>query len=512
MRRFQHATALLLAAIFALLPLRSSHAEPAKTYKVRAGDTLGKVAKKTDCSVDELRRANRIKNDIIHPGKSLKIPKSCRDVEVNVPKDRYKVRSGDTLSKIAKKHGCAADDVKRANRLKSDNIHPGDSLKLPTNCQTPSQSYKVKSGDTLGKIAKKHGCSTAEIKQANRLKSDNIQPGARLTIPLCSLKSGGKRRSWKGTNHKRLPKMMKARGFHAPADFKAMIVEISFNKKRTRVKRERVLDYNSTSDDRLGWNPASTVKLFAAIAAVQRIRALGFSPKAKVTFHSPKRAYEYTVRQLIEETLTHSNNITYNRLVQLASFDLLNGKFLTAKNGLPDSAVVKAYAQKRWAKTGESASLRYAPRITIKERKKKHEIAASKGTHRVKCASSACTTPRDLAEGMRRLMLQEQLPKKETFGLKKSDLVLIRKAMRTPPKKPNEVLRKFSSKFKDKRVVFFSKAGFSRGWFTNNFYIFDPRHKQAWIVVMTSSAGRQSLQQASAIIAEIIASGELRRL
>ena len=45
----------------------------------------------------------------------------------------YKVRRGDTLSKIAKKHGVSVAALKRANGLKGRNprIHPGQRLKIP---------------------------------------------------------------------------------------------------------------------------------------------------------------------------------------------------------------------------------------------------------------------------------------------------------------------------------------------------------------------------------------------
>ena len=45
----------------------------------------------------------------------------------------YKVRRGDTLSKIAKRHGTSVAAIKRANGLKGRNprIHPGQRLKIP---------------------------------------------------------------------------------------------------------------------------------------------------------------------------------------------------------------------------------------------------------------------------------------------------------------------------------------------------------------------------------------------
>lgn len=44
-------------------------------------------------------------------------------------------------------------------------------------------SYTIKSGDTLGGIARKHGTTVAKLKAANGLKSDLIRAGKTLKIP-----------------------------------------------------------------------------------------------------------------------------------------------------------------------------------------------------------------------------------------------------------------------------------------------------------------------------------------
>lgn len=46
-----------------------------------------------------------------------------------------------------------------------------------------TRTYTIKSGDTLGGIAGKHGTTVAKIKAANGLKSDLIRAGKTLKIP-----------------------------------------------------------------------------------------------------------------------------------------------------------------------------------------------------------------------------------------------------------------------------------------------------------------------------------------
>ena len=71
---------------------------------------------------------------------------------------------------------------------------------------------------------------------------------------------------------------------------------------------------------------------------------------------------------------------------------------------------------------------------------------------------------------------------------------------------------RFAAVFKDPRVKFYSKPGFSADWFTDNAYIFDPTQNQAWIVVMSGYPGRHSLDSAATAIAQIIHSGKLKNV
>lgn len=118
------------------------------TYTVQAGDTLWKIARKYSCSVAGIVAANsdRIKNpNRIHAGWQLKIPKSGAPVSGSTPdavlpenrkSGRYIVRQGDTLWAIARKYGCSVAEIISLNReLISDPalIYSGWELKVPQN-------------------------------------------------------------------------------------------------------------------------------------------------------------------------------------------------------------------------------------------------------------------------------------------------------------------------------------------------------------------------------------------
>ena len=116
------------------------------TYTVQAGDTLWAIARKYNCSITEIVAANsdRIKNpNRIHAGWQLKIPQSGAPITGGTPdavlpenkkSGRYIVRQGDTLWKIARKYGCSVAEIISLNRELIRNlalIYSGWELKVP---------------------------------------------------------------------------------------------------------------------------------------------------------------------------------------------------------------------------------------------------------------------------------------------------------------------------------------------------------------------------------------------
>ena len=118
------------------------------TYTVQAGDTLWAIARKYNCSITGIVAANsdRIKNpNRIHAGWQLKIPQSGAPItggtpDAVLPENKksgiYIVRQGDTLWKIARKYGCSVAEIISLNRELIRNpalIYSGWELKVPQN-------------------------------------------------------------------------------------------------------------------------------------------------------------------------------------------------------------------------------------------------------------------------------------------------------------------------------------------------------------------------------------------
>lgn len=113
------------------------------TYTVRPGDNLSTIAERSRTTVAQIRRDSGIKGDLIHPGQTIKVrytPKNYKPGKKSSSKGKtskaktYTVKSGDTISAIAARHGVTTAQVMKANNLtaaKARRILPGQKLTIP---------------------------------------------------------------------------------------------------------------------------------------------------------------------------------------------------------------------------------------------------------------------------------------------------------------------------------------------------------------------------------------------
>lgn len=173
------------------------------TYVVKAGDTVSGIAARHGVTTASLLALNGLTaKSIIYPGQRLRISGATATTSASTT-TRYTVKSGDTVTRIARAHGVTVQAVLSANRLRASSIiYPGQKLTIPgskivpvsnvtpTTPSTGSQTYVVKSGDTVSAIAARFGVTTASVLAANGLSASSIiYPGSKLTIPASG--SGG---------------------------------------------------------------------------------------------------------------------------------------------------------------------------------------------------------------------------------------------------------------------------------------------------------------------------------
>lgn len=185
------------------------------TYKVKSGDTLGKIAGRYRCTVAQIRRWNNLKNNTIRIGQRLVIYRGGNSSEAtssvssssstssqsssaqsSTGTATYTVKSGDTLSSIAARHGLSLSELKSLNGLTNNNIKAGQKLKVRATAEPQQNSasstgeyteyteYTVKSGDSFYSIAKNYpGISAQNIMDFNGLSSSKLKPGMKIRIP-----------------------------------------------------------------------------------------------------------------------------------------------------------------------------------------------------------------------------------------------------------------------------------------------------------------------------------------
>jgi len=169
---------LLLFLILMLLPLLV-FAE--KTHQVKPGESLEKIAKKYGVTVEDLKRWNNLKSNVVKAGEVLVIKETKKEEDSNI----HIVKRGETLRDIAKKYRISVEDLKAWNNLTTDKPKPGTRLVLqpPSEKSESSNIYHVvKKGETLERIAKKYGTTPTAIKELNNLKQNKVYAGQKLLV------------------------------------------------------------------------------------------------------------------------------------------------------------------------------------------------------------------------------------------------------------------------------------------------------------------------------------------
>ncbi|MBO8173008.1 MAG: LysM peptidoglycan-binding domain-containing protein [Bacillaceae bacterium] len=111
---------------------------PVRTYQVKAGDFLWKIAKEQGTTVETIQNLNHLTSSLIYPGQTLRIPESSAKSSVSdspqpeqsrVEYKTHTVQQGETGWTIALKYGIPFQEFLDLNNLKESSIlMPGDQV------------------------------------------------------------------------------------------------------------------------------------------------------------------------------------------------------------------------------------------------------------------------------------------------------------------------------------------------------------------------------------------------
>lgn len=221
-------------------------ATSAKAYVVQSGDTMFAIAKRFSVSAAALAEENDLKTgSAIKKGQKLRLPEGYKDkgpikttqvipgtpaatvaeatpapaaqrptaapsaparqpvsaeasepattntttlsvtgsvVTVAGPRQVHTVKSGDTLTAIARKFDMSLSELAEVNKLDTDKpLKLGAKIKGPA---TTQKAYSVQTGDTLGEIAKRFNVSVKALAAENNLRATaTLKKGQKIALP-----------------------------------------------------------------------------------------------------------------------------------------------------------------------------------------------------------------------------------------------------------------------------------------------------------------------------------------
>lgn len=146
-------------------------------YRVKTGDTLASISRKHNTSVFALRKMNHLSrtHNRLKRGTTILIPNmdilASSELPESLPDSLPDPEPTRTSSSFAKKASVATKKVFTDSPNKTYLLQPGDTV------------YIVRDDDTLSDIAQRFGISSQMIVSTNNLKSKHVSSGEQLVIP-----------------------------------------------------------------------------------------------------------------------------------------------------------------------------------------------------------------------------------------------------------------------------------------------------------------------------------------
>ncbi|MCC5925817.1 MAG: LysM peptidoglycan-binding domain-containing protein [Bacteroidetes bacterium] len=237
MHTVQKLLGIAVFCLFLVIPqITHAQSEQRRTHTVEAGETLFRISRMYDVSIENLRGWNNLSGNQINVGQRLFVspppgtvtqrPPSAGEGVQSAPREggrvEHRVRAGETLFSISRRYGVSVDEVRQWNNLRSNLIEVGQVLEIRESAQNvveqpitrpvitdtieaiprddmvlskdepegeairsapvSSAYYVVRSGDTVSGIAQRHGITASELRELNQLRSDRLAIGQVLLV------------------------------------------------------------------------------------------------------------------------------------------------------------------------------------------------------------------------------------------------------------------------------------------------------------------------------------------
>ena len=246
-----------------------------KTYTVKSGDSLWNIVKKFGVSVEEIKALNNLNNNLLSVGQILKIPEEVMESGDYIV---YTVKKGDSLYSIAREYDVSVNDLINYNNLSSNNLSINQQILIPKEQKVDlSNTYTVKSGDTLYGIARNYNTTVNELMMLNNLTTSVLSLGQVLKLP------GGK----EGTGY------------------------IEYVVKKGDTLYNIAQKYNTTVDElkRLNQLPSNLLSIGQVVQIPNTEQTVTYTVKSGDSLYNISQRYNTTV-----DEIKRKNNLTSNLL------------------------------------------------------------------------------------------------------------------------------------------------------------------------------------------------------
>ena len=160
-----------------------------------------------------------------------------------------------------------------------------------------------------------------------------------------------------------------------------------------------------------GFWPASSIKVLAAVGALEYVNKLGFTGAATATFAGI--GGPWTIKSIYDAAIRNSSNPDYDLLVEIAGVDWLNNEFLTPARGFPVTVIQRPYY---------FDSVMSSPAITLSEGGRKLTLPPRTGHVNNDCAQGNCSDLFEMSESVRRVVLNDEIPPSQRFAIAHADV------------------------------------------------------------------------------------------
>ncbi len=272
------------------------------------------------------------------------------------------------------------------------------------------------------------------------------------------------------------------------------------------------------SKDAVDFWPASTIKIYSVVAALEYINELDVPLDCVLAYeHQSNDGWVLdsarTMREMISEVFRRSSNEDYTLLLRFVGIDRMNTKFLIPERGFPHSALMRDYITYR-----PPLYVNEEPqRITLYSGQKEPvrvqhcwsgtSYSQQRGATIISETTGNCTSTCELADCLRRIMFHKYLPPQERYRLTDDQVEFIIKGGNGLTGLENREAGPYAWKEASEKVFpnarYFHKGGLISTYSLDVAYICDEASNTRFIVALAAASGDTStVKQMAKRIAE----------